>query len=184
LRFAKKLDQPRFAWGEVITPSLRDHERERTEVPSAAFKFDELSTRQILADEVSRQVPPAETGLEKITLGAEIIDQPQALAGNSLLGLFRFWLVVRNDDLNMSAKLVHRYGFRCRSERMGWRTYRHHLRLAQPAAFHGIRVHLRHVLDRDRAVFADELIQVVGMSWDGRGSYQEWMRQKDDETAD
>jgi hypothetical protein len=31
---------------------------------------------------------------------------------------------------------------------------------------------------------ADELIQVVGMSWDGRGTYQEWMRQKDDETAD
>ena len=40
------------------------------------------------------------------------------------------------------------------------------------------------LLDCDRAVFADELIQVVGMSWDGRGAYQEWMRQKDDETAD
>ena len=39
------------------------------------------------------------------------------------------------------------------------------------------------LLDRDRAVFGDELIQVVGMSWDGRGAYQEWMRQKDDETA-
>jgi len=32
--------------------------------------------------------------------------------------------------------------------------------------------------------FADELIQVVGMSWDGRGAYEEWMHQKDDETAD
>jgi len=32
--------------------------------------------------------------------------------------------------------------------------------------------------------FADQLIQVVGMSWDGRGAYQEGMRQKDDETAD
>jgi hypothetical protein len=40
------------------------------------------------------------------------------------------------------------------------------------------------LLDRDRAVFADQLIQVVGMSWDGRGAYQEGMRQKDDETAD
>ena len=39
------------------------------------------------------------------------------------------------------------------------------------------------LLDRDRAVFADDLIQVVGMSWDGRGASQEWMRQKDDETA-
>ena len=39
------------------------------------------------------------------------------------------------------------------------------------------------LLDCDRAVFADELIQVVGMSWDGRGASQEWMRQKDDETA-
>lgn len=97
-----------------MPPSLRDHERERTEVPGAAFKFDELSARQILADEVSRQVPPAETGLEKITLGAEIIDQPQALAGNSLLGLFRFRLVVRDDDLDMSTKLVHRDGFRCK----------------------------------------------------------------------
>ena len=89
-------------------------------MPGAAFKFDELSARQILADEVPRQVPPAETGLEKITLGTEIIDQPLALAGNSLLGRFRFWLIVRDDDLNMSTKLVHRYGFRCRGERMGW----------------------------------------------------------------
>ena len=40
------------------------------------------------------------------------------------------------------------------------------------------------LVDRDRAVFADQLIQVVGMSWDGRGAYQEGMRQKDDETAD
>jgi two-component system OmpR family response regulator len=40
------------------------------------------------------------------------------------------------------------------------------------------------LLDRDRVVFADEFIQVVGMSWDGRGAYQEWMHQKDDETAD
>ena len=40
------------------------------------------------------------------------------------------------------------------------------------------------LLDCDRAVFADELIQVVGMSWDGRGASQEWMRQKDDEPAD
>ncbi|HEY5620673.1 MAG TPA: hypothetical protein VIK88_03370 [Candidatus Bathyarchaeia archaeon] len=39
------------------------------------------------------------------------------------------------------------------------------------------------MLHRDRAVFADEFIQVVGMSWDGRVAYQEWMRQKDDETA-
>jgi hypothetical protein len=59
-----------------MTPSLRDHERERTKVPGAAFKFDELSLCQILADEVSRQVSPAEAGLEKVTLGAEIIDQP------------------------------------------------------------------------------------------------------------
>ena len=132
-----------------MTASLRDHERERTDVPGAAFKFDELSAHQILADEVPRQVPPAEAGLEKITLGAEIVDQPLALAGHSLLSLFRSRLVVRNDDLNVSTKFVHRDGFRCRSEGMGWRTYRHHLRLAQPASFHGIRVHLRHVLDRD-----------------------------------
>jgi len=39
------------------------------------------------------------------------------------------------------------------------------------------------LLHRDRAVLADEFIQVEGMSWDGRGAYQEWMRQKDDETA-
>jgi len=39
------------------------------------------------------------------------------------------------------------------------------------------------LLHRDRAVFVDELIQVVGMSWDGRGAYEEWMHQKDDETA-
>jgi len=43
--------------------------------PGAALEFDELSARQILADEVPRQVSPAEAGLEEITLGAEIIDQ-------------------------------------------------------------------------------------------------------------
>src|SRR5690606_39183286 len=102
---AKELNHPRLAWGEVMPPSLRDHERKRTDVPGMAFKLDKLSVRQILANEVPRQVPPAETGLEKITLGAEIIDQPLALAGNALLGLVRSRLVVRNDDLNMSAKL-------------------------------------------------------------------------------
>ena len=95
-----------------MTPSLRDHERERTKVPGAAFKFDELPLCQILADEVSRQVSPAEAGLEKVTLGAEIIDQPQPLAGNALLGFLRFRLVVRHDDLNMSTQLVLRDGFR------------------------------------------------------------------------
>jgi len=59
-----------------MTPSLRDHEHERTQVPGAAFEFDEFAARQILADEVSRHVAPAEPGLEKITLGAEIVDQP------------------------------------------------------------------------------------------------------------
>ena len=97
-----------------MTPTLRDHECERTEVPRATFKFDELSARQILPDQVSRHVSPAQTGFEKIPLGAEIIDQPQALAGNSLLGLFRPRLIVRDDDLDMTSKLVHRYGFRCR----------------------------------------------------------------------
>jgi hypothetical protein len=39
------------------------------------------------------------------------------------------------------------------------------------------------VADRDHAVFANEFIQGVGMSWNGRGTYQEWMRKKGDETA-
>src|SRR6185437_11502738 len=130
LRSAKELHQPRFAWGKIVAPALRNHERERTEVPSAAFEFDELSACQILVDEVPRQVSPAQTGLEQITLGAEIIDQPLALAGNALLGLFRSGLVVRHDDLNVSAELVHGDGVRCRSEWMGRRTCRHHLRLA------------------------------------------------------
>lgn len=59
-------------------------------------------------------MPPAETGVQKIALGAEIVDQPLALASDTLLGPFRSQLVVRNDDLDMSAKLVHRDGFRCR----------------------------------------------------------------------
>lgn len=74
MRCAKELDHPRLAWGEVMPSSLRDHERERTDVPGATFKLDELSARQIIANEVPWQVPPAKTGLEKITLGAEIID--------------------------------------------------------------------------------------------------------------
>src|SRR3546814_18529277 len=105
LSFAKELDQPRLAWGEVITPSLRDHERKRTDVPGAAFKFDELSARQILANEVPRQVPPAETGLEKIALRGEILDQPLALDGVALFGLFRPRLVFRNDALGIFINL-------------------------------------------------------------------------------
>lgn len=70
LMFAKKLHQPRLAWGKIVAPALRDHEREWTQVPGAALEFDQLSACQILADEVSRQVSPAETGLEKIALGA------------------------------------------------------------------------------------------------------------------
>jgi two-component system, OmpR family, response regulator len=34
------------------------------------------------------------------------------------------------------------------------------------------------LLDRDRAVFADELIQAVGMSWNGQCTYQEWIARK------
>src|SRR5690606_12692498 len=101
-----------LAWGKVIPPPLRDHERERTEMPGAAFQFDELSVRQIRNNEVSRQVPPTETGLEKITLGTQIVDQPLALAGDALLSFFRSRLVVRDDDLNMSAKLILRNGCR------------------------------------------------------------------------
>lgn len=115
----------------------------------ATLEFDELSARQVRADEVPWQVSPAEAGLEKITLGAEIVDQPLALAGNSMLGLFCSGLVIRNDDLNMSAKFVHGDSSRCRSEWMGRSTYRHHLRLAQPGALYGLRVHLGHVPDRD-----------------------------------
>ena len=45
------------------------------------------------------------------------------------------------------------------------------------------------LLDRDRAVFADELIQVVGMSWDGRapigsGFARKTMRQQVNQIAD
>ena len=46
LRLAQEFDQSRLARGEVIAPSLREHERERADVPGAAFKFDELSARQ------------------------------------------------------------------------------------------------------------------------------------------
>lgn len=59
-RFAKELDQPQLAWGEIVTPALRDNEREWTEVPGAALKFDELPDCQILADEVPGQVSPFE----------------------------------------------------------------------------------------------------------------------------
>src|SRR3546814_1427354 len=85
------------------------------------------------------QMSPAETGLEQITFGAEIVDQPLALAGNALLGLFCAGLVVRDDDLDMSAELVHGDRFGCRSERIGGRAHRHHLHLAQPVAFDGLR---------------------------------------------
>src|SRR3546814_11491003 len=70
------------------------------------------------------QMSPAETGLEQITFGAEIVDQPLALAGNALLGLFCAGLVVRDDDLDMSAELVHGDRFGCRSERLGGREHR------------------------------------------------------------
>src|SRR3546814_14031641 len=93
--------QPRFARLEIVAPTLRDHESQRADVPGATFEFDELPARQVIGDEVSRQVPPAKTGLEQVALGAEVIDQPLALAGNALLGLFRFGLVVRDDDLDM-----------------------------------------------------------------------------------
>lgn|GEM_PF-5214135 len=45
-------------------------------MPGAAFEFDELAARNILADEVARHVPPPKRSLEQITLGAEIVDQP------------------------------------------------------------------------------------------------------------
>ena len=45
------------------------------------------------------------------------------------------------------------------------------------------------LLDRDRAVFGDELIQVVWMSWDGRGAMKsgctrKTMRHQINQTAD
>src|SRR3546814_14803136 len=104
LGFAEDLDQPRFARWEIVAPTLRDHESQRADVPGATFEFDELPARQVIGDEVSRQVPPAKTGLEQVALGAEVIDQPLALAGNALLGLFRFGLVVRDADLDMQAE--------------------------------------------------------------------------------
>src|SRR6185312_8522150 len=134
---------------EIVTPALRDHERQRAHVPGATLKLDERSACQILADQVPWQVSPAEAGLEQVAFGAQVVDQPLALAGYTLLALFGAGLVVRDDDLYVSAKLVHRDGFGCRSERIGRRAYRHHLLLAQPVAFDGLRVHFWHVVDGD-----------------------------------
>ena len=91
------------------------------------FELDEPSARQIVPNEVAWQVAPAQTGGEKITLGAEIVNQPLALARDTLLGLFRSRLIVRDDDLNVPAKLVHRDGLPRLSQRVGWRAHRHHL---------------------------------------------------------
>src|SRR3546814_15015083 len=68
--------------------------------------FDKLSARQVFGNEVPRQVPPAETGPEQVALGAGVVDQPLALARDALLGLLRFRLVVRDDDLDMQAEFV------------------------------------------------------------------------------
>src|SRR3546814_3373263 len=89
--------------------------------------FDKLSARQVFGNEVPRQVPPAETGPEQVALGAGVVDQPLALARDALLGLLRFRLVVRDDDLDMQAEFVRGDGALCRSERVGWGACRHHL---------------------------------------------------------
>src|SRR3546814_18666866 len=96
----------------------------------------------MLGDEVSQQVPPAKAGLEQVKLGAEIIDQPLALARDSLLGLLRSGLVVRADDLDMQREFVHRDRAGYRSERLGWSACGPHLHIASQPAFYRLRVPL------------------------------------------
>src|SRR3546814_19413245 len=131
---------------------LRDHERQRTEVRGATLEFDKLSARQVFGNEVPRQVPPAETGPEQVALGAGVVDHTLALARDALLGLLRFRLVVRDDDLDMQAEFVRGDGALCRSEGVGWGAWRHHLALDKPAAVAGIRVTLRPVIPRRPSV--------------------------------
>lgn len=70
---------------------------------------------QILANEVPWQVSPAQTGLEKITLGAQIMDLPLTPAGNCLLGPFCSALVVRGQA---TTKVLQRRGGVRRTSRL------------------------------------------------------------------
>ena len=62
----------------MVTPELRDCERERDQVPCATFKFDELSAGQILADEAPWQRPQIPYRTSQIWTAPQRSHEPMA----------------------------------------------------------------------------------------------------------
>ena len=127
MRTPKKLDQPCLAFGKRVPALLRDHEGEGAHVPCAPLELDECCIREVFRNHMTRHVPPAQASPEQIVLRAEVIHQPLAFAGDSLLCLFRIGLIVGYDELDVPAKFLPRDRTLDCGQRMRRRTDGHHL---------------------------------------------------------
>ena len=96
-------------------------------MPCAPLEFDECSVRQVFRNHMTRHMPPAQASPEQIVLGAKVIHQPLAFAGDSLLCRCGIGLIVGNDELDMPAKFLPRDRTCDCGQRMRWRTDGHHL---------------------------------------------------------
>ncbi len=77
-------------------------------MPRAPLEFDKRSCREVFRHQMKRHVPPAQASSEQIVLRAEIVHEPLALTGDTLLSLFGIGLIVGYDELDVPAKLLPR----------------------------------------------------------------------------
>ena len=115
---AKEFHQARLAFRNRVSAPLRDHESKRAHVPCAPFKFDKCSIREVVVNQMMRHVSPAQTSSQQIVFRAQVVHQPLAFTGNTLLGLFRIRLIVCYDELDVPAKFLSRDGPRDCGQRM------------------------------------------------------------------